>query len=176
MGIPSMGIYSYELYHFYDVENIIRLGSCGGYTKDLKIFDLVLVDNTFTESNYALSMNNENCHYISSSSSLNKTIETAANTLSLPITKANSLCSEIFDRYAMDIDKMLSRIPKEYNVKCAEMEAFALFYNAHLFGKNASCLLSVVDSYCYSEEATAEERQNSLDKMLKLGLESAILI
>ena len=56
------------------------------------------------------------------------------------------------------------------------MEAFALFYNAHLFGKNASCILSVVDSYCYSEEATAEERQNSLDKMLKLGLESAILI
>ena len=113
MGIPSMGIYSYELYHFYDVENIIRLGSCGGYSEDLKLFDLVLVDNTYTESNYALSMNNEDCHYISSSDSLNKIIENAANSLSLPITKANSLCSEIFDRYAMDIDKMLSRIPKE---------------------------------------------------------------
>lgn len=171
-----MGIYSYELYHFYDVDNIIRLGSCGGYTKDLKMFDLVLVDHTYTESNYALAANNDNCHYISSTSSLNTIIEKTANTLSIPMIKANSLCSEIFDRYTTDINQMLSRIPEEYHIKCAEMEAFALFYNAHLLGKNASCLLTVVDSYYYDELATAEQRQESLDKMLKLGIESAALI
>lgn len=174
MGIPSMGIYSYELYKFYDVENIIRLGSCGGYTKDLKMFDLVLVNNTYTESNYAFSMNNEDCHYIGASDTLNKKIEDTAYALSIPLNKTNMLCGEAFDRYMTDMNKMLDRIPKEYNITGAEMEAFSLFYNAHLLGKNASCLLTVVDSYCYNEEATADERQDSLHQMIKLGLESAI--
>lgn len=169
-----MGIYSYELYKFYDVENIIRLGSCGGYTKDLKMFDLVLVDNTYTESNYALSMNNEDCHYIGASDYLNKKIEDAANALSISLNKTNTLCGEVFDRYMTDMNEMLNRIPKEYNITGAEMEAFSLFYNAHLLGKNASCLLTVVDSYYYNEEATAEQRQESLHQMIKLGLESAI--
>ncbi|MBO5478476.1 MAG: purine-nucleoside phosphorylase [Clostridia bacterium] len=176
MGIPSMGIYSYELYKFYDVENIIRLGSCGGYTKDLKMFDLVLVDNTYTESNYALGINNDNCHYISSSASLNQVIKETANKLSIPFTTANTLCTEAFDRYMVDMNKMLLRLPNEYHITGAEMEAFALFYNAKLLNKNASCLLTVVDSYYYNEEATAIQRQESLDTMIKLGLESAILV
>lgn len=173
MGIPSMGIYSYELFHFYDVDNIIRLGSCGGYTKELKMFDLVLVENTYTESNYALSLNNEDCHYISSSNVLNKTIENAATSLSIPYVKANTLCGEVFDAYMTDWNKMFMRIPKEYSITGAEMEAFALFYNAHLLGKKASCLLTVVDSYYYHETATTSQRQNSLDQMIRLGLESA---
>lgn len=176
MGIPSMGIYSYELYKYYDVENIIRLGSCGGYTKDLKMFDLVLVNNTYTESNYALSMNNENCHYISSSEYLNSKIEETSKNISIPIVKANTLCGEVFDRYMTNMNKMLARIPEEYNISGAEMEAFALFYNAKLLNKNASCLLTVVDSYYYSQEATSEQRQNSLNQMITLGLESAILL
>ena len=176
MGIPSMGIYSYELYKYYDVENIIRLGSCGGYTKALKMFDLVLVDNTYTESNYALSMNNEDCHYVSSSRVLNLKIEETSKNTAIPIIKANTLCGEVFDKYMTDMNKMLSRIPKEYNITGSEMEAFALFYNAKLLNKNASCLLTVVDSYYYNEQATAEQRQNSLNNMIKLGLESAILV
>lgn len=169
-----MGIYSYELFKFYDIENIIRLGSCGGYTKDLQMFDLVLVDNTYTESNYALSMNNEDCHYISSSNVLNKKIEETASNLSIPLVKANTLCGEAFDRYMTDMNEMLNRLPKEYNITGAEMEAFALFYNAHLLNRNASCLLTVVDSYYYNEEATAKQRQDSLNQMIKLGLETAI--
>jgi len=174
MGIPSMGIYSYELYKFYDVENIIRLGSCGGYTKYLKMFDLVLVDNTYTESNYALSMNNEDCHYIGASDSLNKAIEGTAKNLSIHLNKANTLCGEVFDAYMTDMNQMLNRIPKEYNITGAEMEAFSLFYNAHLLNKNASCLLTVVDSYYYNEKATSEQRQESLHQMIKLGLETAV--
>lgn len=171
-----MGIYSYELYHFYDVENIIRLGSCGGYNKDLKIFDLVLVDNTYTESNYALSLNNDDCHYIASNSYLNSKIEETANNLNIPMLKGNTLCCEVFDKYATDMQKMFLRIPKEYNITACEMEAFALFYNAKLLNKKASCILTVVDSYYYNEEASAEERQNSLKNMINLGLESAIVI
>ncbi len=171
-----MGIYSYELYKFYNVDNIIRLGSCGGYTKDLKIFDLVLVNDTYTESNYALAMNNENCHYISSSNYLNSKIEEQATSLQIPIVKENTLCSEIFDKYTKDINELLDRIPKQYNIKAAEMEAFALFYNAKFLNKNASCILTVVDSYYYNEEATSKQRQNSLNTMITLGLESTLII
>ena len=132
-----MGIYSYELFKFYGVENIIRLGSCGAYTKDLQLFDLVLVDNTYTESNYAFTMNNDDCHYISSNSFLNEKIENTAAT---------------------------------------EMECFSLFYNAHLLGKKASCILTVVDSHYYNEATSADQRQNSLDQMIKLGLDSAVCL
>lgn len=176
MGIPSMGIYSYELYKYYDVENIIRLGSCGGYTKELKMFDLVLVDNTYTESNYALSMNNEDCYYVSSSNYLNSIIEETSKNTSIPIIKANTLCGEVFDKYMTNMNKMLDRIPDKYNITGSEMEAFSLFYNAKLLNKNASCLLTVVDSYYYNEEATSQQRQNSLNNMIKLGLESTLLL
>ena len=63
MGMPSVGIYSYELYKFYGVENIIRIGSCGGHTEELDILDIVLVDNSYTEGNFALALNNKDCHF-----------------------------------------------------------------------------------------------------------------
>ena len=78
MGMPSMGIYSYELYKFYEVENIIRVGSCGSYKPDLKLFDIILAENTFSESNFALTLNNDICHMVSSNKDLNSVIiETA---------------------------------------------------------------------------------------------------
>lgn len=174
--MPSMGIYSYELFKFYDVENIIRLGSCGGYNEDLKLFDLVLVENSYTEGNYALSMNNEDCHFINSSAELNKSIEDVANKLDFSLTKANVACGEVFDAYMTDMNKTLARFPKEYNISGAEMEAFALFYNAKVLNKKASCILTVVDSYYYKKHTSAEERQNSLNQMITLGLESAICL
>lgn len=176
MGMPSMGIYSYELFKFYNVENIIRLGSCGGYNKDLKLFDLVLVENSYTEGNYALSMNNDNCHLVSSSKELNGIIENTADNLNFSLNKANIACGEVFDAYMTDMNKSLLRIPKEYKISGAEMEAFSLFYNAKLLNKKASCLLTVVDSYYYNETITATDRQNSLNQMINLGLESAIYI
>ena len=130
----------------------------------------------YTESNYALAMNNENCHYISSSNYLNSKIEEQATSLQIPIVKENTLCSEIFDKYTKDINELLDRIPKQYNIKAAEMEAFALFYNAKFLNKNASCILTVVDSYYYNEEATSKQRQNSLNTMITLGLESTLII
>lgn len=176
MGMPSMGIYSYELFKFYNVENIIRLGSCGGYNKDLKLFDIVLVENSYTEGNYALAINNEICHFVSSSKSLNSIIKNTANNLNYYLNTSNLACGEAFDAYMTDMNKVLSRIPKEYNIAGAEMEAFSLFYNAKLLNKKASCLLTVVDSYYYNENVTANDRQNSLNKMIQLGLESAICL
>ena len=174
MGMPSVGIYSYELYKFYDVENIIRIGSCGGYKPELKLFDIVLSENVFTESNYALTLNNEDCHIVSSSVELNSIIEDTAKATNIKLIKGNTVCTDCFDVYMTDVNKFLARIPDDFNPVSAEMEAFALFYNAKLLNKKASCLMSVVDSKYIKEVATPEERQTGLKNMIKIALDSAI--
>lgn len=176
MGMPSMGIYSYELFKFYEVDNIIRIGSCGSYSPDLKLFDIVLSKQCFSEGNYALTFNNEDCHIVSSNSSLNAIIEKTALNNNIKIAKGNTICSDCFDVYMSDVNKFLERIPKNFNPISAEMEAFALFYNAKFLNKKATCLMSVVDSKFIKEIATPEERQTGLNNMIKLALDSAIEI
>ena len=176
MGMPSMGIYSYELYKFYGVDSIIRIGSCGAYIKDLSLFDIVLSENCYSESNYAMTLNNDDCHLVSSNAELNNVIEKVAKGINIPIYKGNTVCTDCFDVYMTDVNKFLSRIPEGLNPVSAEMEAFALFYNAQLLNKKAACLMSVVDSKFIEKIASPEERQNGLNAMIKLALESAIQI
>lgn len=176
MGMPSMGIYSYELYKFYDVENIIRIGSCGSYKPDLKLFDIVLAESTFSEGNFALTLNNDDCHIVNSSSELNDIIASTANDISVNICRGNTVCTDCFDVYMTDVNEFLSRVPANFNPVSAEMEAFALFYVAKLLNKKASCLMSVVDSKYIKDIATAEERQTGLNNMIKLALESILKI
>lgn len=176
MGMPSVGIYSYELYKFYDVENIIRIGSCGGYLPELKLFDIILSEQVFSESNYALTLNNDNCHIIESSKELNSIIKETSEELDINITTGNTVCTDCFDVYMTDVNKFLERIPNKFNPISAEMEAFALFYNAKLLNKKAACLMSVVDSKFITDIATAEQRQSGLNNMIKLALESALKI
>ena len=176
MGMPSVGISSYELYKFYDVENIIRIGSCGAYKPELKLFDIILSENVFSESNYALTLNNEDSHIVSSSIELNSIIENIAKENNINLTKGNTVCTDCFDVYMSDVNQFLGRVPDEFNPVSAEMEAFALFYNAKFLNKNASCLMSVVDSKFIKDIATTEERQTGLNNMIKLALDAAIKI
>ena len=176
MGMPSVGIYTYELFKFYDVENIIRIGSCGGYKPELKLFDIILSENVFSESNYALTLNNDDCHIVSSNAEINSIIEKTAKESSLNIVSGNTVCTDCFDVYMTDVNKFLDRIPDNFNPVAAEMEAFALFYNAKLLNKKASCLMSVVDSKFIKDIATPEERQTGLNNMIKLALDSALKI
>ena len=176
MGMPSVGIYSYELFKFYDVDTIIRIGSCGGYSKDLNLFDIILSENCFSESNYALTLNNDNFHLVSASNELNDIICSTANDINVKIHKGNTVCTDCFDLYMTDVNKFLERIPKDFNPLGAEMEAFALFYNAKLLHKKAACLMSVVDSKFIDKIATTDERQTGLNNMIRLGLESALNI
>ena len=173
MGMPSIGIYSYELYKFYDVDTIIRIGSCGAYTEELNLLDTILVDNSYTEGNYAFELTGEEKHIDSSNAEVNSIIENTAKELDIPYVKGNTLCTDCFDYYVKDVNELIKRFPKDLNIIGAEMEAFALFYNAHDLGKKASCLLSVVDSHYKHEEISAEERQTSLNSMITLALESA---
>jgi purine-nucleoside phosphorylase len=174
MGMPSIGIYSYELYKFYNVDSIIRIGSCGGYLPELNLFDIVLSKNVYSESNYALTLNNDDCHLISSNQNLNDVILNTSNELNINVTYANTVCTDCFDVYMTDVNEFLKRIPTDFNPASAEMEAFALFYNAKLLNKKASCLMSVVDSKYIKEIATPEQRETGLNNMIVLALESAI--
>ncbi len=176
MGMPSMGIYCYELYKNYEVENIIRIGSCGCYKPELKLFDIILADKVFSESNYALTLNNDNCHIVESNNELNSIIEKTAKETDVSIVKGNTVCTDCFDLYMTDVNKFLERVPSNFNPISAEMEAFALFYTAKILNKKSACLMSVVDSKYIKDVATPEERQTGLNNMIKLALDSTLNI
>ena len=174
MGMPSIGIYSYELYKFYGVENIIRIGSCGSYKPELKLFDIVLAENTFSESNFALTLNNEDCHLVSSNKELNDIIINTAKEYNINIYAGNTVCTDCFDVYMTDVNQFLARVPDGFNPLSAEMEAFALFYVAKVLNKKSACLMSVVDSKYIKDIATPKERQTGLNNMIRLALDSSL--
>ena len=172
MGMPSAGIYVYELFKFYGVEKIIRIGTCGAYDEKINLLDVILVDKTYTESNYAYTLNNEHMNISYSSKELNQKIEDTAKKLNISLVKGDVVTSDCFDWYMTDLNKFLERIPDYLNIIAAEMEAFAIFYIASMFKKEAACLLTVVDSHHKKEEIDSSTREKSLDKMTLIALES----
>ena len=176
MGMPSMGIYCYELYKFYDVDAIIRIGSCGAYDESLNLFDTILVEKSYTEGNFANALNNVDCHIIDADESLNSIIKETSSAKNIKYIPANVLCNECFVEYIEDVEILLNRLPKEYNITAAEMESFALFYTAKYLNKKAACLLTVVDSHFKKQEISAEDREKSLNDMITVALESALKV
>ena len=177
MGMPSIGIYSYELYKFYNVEKIIRIGSCGAYSPELKLLDTILVNGSYTEGNFAYNMNNEKCNIVYGDKLLSDNIEDSAKSLNINLVKANVACTECFDAYTPNPQQYVERLPKEYNIVASEMESFALFYTAKVLNKKAACLLTVVDSNykdIENKQLTSEERELSLNNMIEVALEAAI--
>ena len=172
MGMPSMGIYCYELFKFYNVQNIIRIGSCGANIPELNLFDIILANEVYTEGNFALTFASENCHKVKSSEFLNDKIIKTAKEYNVDLKIGNTICSEVFDEYIVDIDKYKSRIPKNLNPIATEMEAFALLYIAKVLKKNATCLMTVVDSEFKNSYASSEDRETGLNQMIKLALDS----
>lgn len=168
MGMGSMGIYSYELYNFYDVLNIIRVGSCGAYTEKLNLYDIILVNKVYSESSFAYVQNGFKDNTIDASTELNERIKEISINNNISITEGTIYSSDVFykeDENSRDL---------YLNKSClgVEMESFALFHNAKVSGKNAACLLTVSDNLITKEETTAMERQNSFTKMIELALDS----
>lgn len=176
MGMPSMGIYCYELYQFYDVDTIIRIGSCGTFVPEVKMGNILLVDQSYTEGNFAFAMNNETCHIAEASSEISSIICQTANENKLKLVKGTILCNEYFDPYVENIQILLDRLPKEYKILGSEMESFALYYTAKVLNKKAACLLTVVDSMFENKSMTPEERQTSLNTMITLALDASLKI
>lgn len=174
MGIPSMGIYSYELYTFYNVETIIRIGSCGTNSPDVQLLDTILVNNVYSESSFALGMYQDTSPFATANANLNTQITQTAHMLSIPLIEGNSVCTEFFDPYVTNLSANLARIPQDFSPIAFEMEAFALFKNAERLGKKAACLLTVVDSLCSHASVSSSQRETSLKNMILIALESTI--
>ena len=170
MGIPSMGIYSYELFKEYGVENIIRIGSTGGYSERLKLNDVILVEGSYSESTYAKALNCSDDKMVYSSDSLNLMIESAAKDNNIKVVKGNIYCSDAF--YEMEYDYK-ERV-RDKDVLGIEMETFALFNNAKKFGKQASALLTVSDLFFSDEKLSSLDREKNLNDMIVLALESCL--
>lgn len=169
MGMPSIGIYSYELFKFYGVDNIIRVGSAGTYTTDLDLYDVVLGKDSWSDSTYAKVLNGFEGNVLYPSESLNCKLKKAAEQLNLPLREGRIHSSDVF--YSQNnVD-----YHAEYGCDVAEMESFALFANANLLGKNAACLVTISDSLVDHRETSPEERQSSFTNMMKIALEAAIM-
>lgn len=173
MGMPSVGIYVHELYTAYQVDTIIRVGSCGAVSENLKLMDIVVAEQAYTESNYALVYSKENCHIEKANEEIVKCIETSALQNSIVYTKGTIATTDVFDHY-VDYETMYERIFKETKVLAAEMEAFALFHIARKLQKKAACILTVVDSLHDKRAISVEEREQSLNKMFELALETIV--
>lgn len=169
MGMPSMGIYSYELFNFYGVENIIRIGSAGAFCNDLALGDLVIAMGACTNSNYAHQFDLPGTFApIASYDLLTKAVQ-AAERLGVKYKVGNILSS---DTFYSDLTNSAAQWIK-MGVLAVEMEAAALYMNAARAGKNALCLVSISDNVRTGEAMSAEERQNSFTDMMKVALSLA---
>lgn len=173
MGIPSIGIYSYELFKFYDVENIIRIGTCGSFNPDIKVLDVVLSSGAFSKSYFDSLLDGVNVDFVQSSNELDTRILDYSKNNNIDIKYGKTITSDVFDLYADDKYKFRSHFP-DMNFLSVEMEAFGLFYIAKKLDKNASCLMTVVDSLYDKRNLTSEEREKSLNKMIELALDSVL--
>ena len=166
MGQPSIGIYSYELYHFYDVENIIRVGSCGGFSPDLHARDIIIAMGACTNGNYAAQYNLPGTFCPIADFDLVKRAAELCEKAGVNYRVGNILSSDMFYDDAnsgMQWAKM--------GVLGVEMESAALYCNAARTGKKALCICTVSDSFVYPEEnTTAEERQSSFTTMMEIAL------
>lgn len=172
MGMPSIGIYSYELFSQYDVEIIIRVGSAGSYCKEAKVYDVVLVSEAYSESNYAKVQNGYELDKTYPDAELNDQIRDTAQRLNIAVVEGCIHSSDVF--YQEDKSPYHERLYAEHGCIAVEMESFALFHNAKVLGKKAACLLTISDSFVSNEVTSAKERETSFTKMMELALESVL--
>jgi purine nucleoside phosphorylase len=170
MGMPSIGIYSYELFKFYGVENIVRIGSAGAYDPNLKLFDVIVVKEAYSESSYAKVQSGETRDILSSDKELSEKLLNIAQAKKIPTHYERIHSSDIFYREGKSI---VETMYQEKSCVCVEMESFALFHNADVLNKKAACLLTISDSLVTHEETTSLQRQTAFDEMIQIALELA---
>ncbi len=169
MGIPSMGIYSYELFNFYDVDNIIRIGSAGAMKADLKLMSVVAAMGACTDSNYARQYDVNGIFAPIANFTLLETAAGIAREMGVEMPVGNVACSEVF----YDNSGKLLNWAK-LGVLCAEMESVALYCNAAAAGKRALTLLTISDNIVTHEALSAEDRQLGFTRMMEIALKTAV--
>lgn len=172
MGMPSMGIYSYELFSEYEVEQIIRIGSAGAYIPELRVRDVVLAESAWSQSSFARVQNGCEKDILIPDAELNNRIQNVAEKLNISLKLVRIHSSDVFYRESNMED--YREIYKKHQCACVEMESFALFHNAGVFGKKAACLLTISDSFPLKEEVSAQDRQTAFTDMMKIALEACL--
>lgn len=173
MGMPSMGIYSFELFHFYNVKRIIRIGTCGVVTPDVKVGEMVLAKDAYSESNFAYSFDGYTKNIVDGCEKLNKIIKETSKELNYKLHYGTIMTCDVFGPY-IDIDAILNRVPSYINLLAEEMEGFGLLHTANYFAREAAVIITAADSKFSNEVMSVEAREKSLDNMINLALNSII--
>lgn len=175
MGMPSIGIYSYELFSRYGAENIVRIGSAGSYTEKAKLFDVLLATSAVSESSYARTQSGYEGDETYPSKALCDRLRAGAKALKIPLLEGAVHSSDVFYREADTAcsPRYWEKLRDERGCLAVEMESFALFHNARILGKNAACLLTISDSFVSHEITTAEQREKSFTDMMRIALSAA---
>ena len=167
MGMPSIGIYSYELFKFYDVDVIIRMGSCGSHSMEYKIGDTIIANKVKTVSNISKEILNEEIYELPVYEDINNLIIESAQKSDIELKEAEVTTLDVFDVY-------FDKIRNDGEIGIAEMEAFALYAIAKLLNKKCACLLTVVDAPYTDESISAEDREKRLNNMIEVALETTL--
>lgn len=168
MGMPSIGIYSWELIHEYDVQNLVRVGTAGSFQPDLKIRGVVLGLSASTDSNYVHTFNLNGQYAPTASWNLVQKALAAAQESKVEIAAGSVLSSDVFYEEDPDWWKKWA----DLGVLCVEMEAAALYMNAAAANVNALAMLTISDHFLTGEHASAEDRQESFTTMIELALKT----
>ncbi len=168
MGMPSMGIYSWELMTEYDVENLIRIGTAGSYHEDVHVRDIVFAMSASTDSAYAKNFDVPGTYAPTASFELLMKAKDAADRLGITYKAGNVLSTDVFYDLRSVTEKW-----RRMGTYAVEMESAALYMNAAYNRKNALCIVTISNHMITGEETTAEERQTSFTDMMKIALEAA---
>lgn len=170
MGCPSMGIYSHELYWKYGVDTILRVGSCGAFSEEIAMNDILLAESSYSESSYAMTYSGYEGHTVYPSVHINGLALESAARLGRRLIPAKIHTTDCF--YRMDKEANF-KIREKFGCVAEDMESFALFHNAAVAGKQAASFLTVSDHSITHEKATAQQRQERFVEMVELALETA---
>ena len=170
MGIPSMGIYSYELFNYYGVEKIIRIGTMGAYNPELKLGDIVITNRAYSDSSFAKVQSDYKKNYLDADNSINEKIIQTADEMKINYVKGNIFTSDVF--YEKEGEWLRKR--KQFNVLGVEMETFGLLQTARICNKKATAIFTISDSFCFEEKLSSEEREKNLNNMIELALKTSL--
>lgn len=173
MGMPSASIYLFELIHYFHAKKIIRIGTCGAVSNKLEIGDIILADKIYSESNFAYTYNNYPKYIVNANENLNEKIVSVSKEKNINIHKGMLTTMDVFGPY-IDYDRVLKRIPEEYEILGEEMEAFGVIHVANSLDVEATAMATVVDSKFSNVILSPEERETNLNNMIILALEAII--
>lgn len=169
MGIPSIGIYAYELFNNYNVDYIIRIGTIGAYDPNLKLGDVILTERSYSDSSFAKVQSDYEENYLDASKKINDIVLKIVKENNYDIKLGNVFTSDVFYEKKDYRQKVI-----DYNVLGVEMETFGLLQTAKISNKNATSILTVVNSFNFEEELTSLERERKLDDMIKIALKTSL--